>query len=108
MDSDTCLPKCAGFDSGGVLSYEDVSFIPTKTIVDAVETAKLFIQDVLSLHGFPKTIDSNRDSKLPQSSGSIRSSPSRCSFGSVPSFHLETNEQTERLTGHWRLCSYIV
>jgi hypothetical protein len=46
-------------------------FIPTKTTVDAVETSKLFIQNIFHLHGFPKAIVSDRDPKFTSTCSSL-------------------------------------
>ena len=36
-------------------------FIPTRTIISVVDTAKLFFKEIFCLHGMPKTLISNRD-----------------------------------------------
>ena len=59
----TCLEKSSGFDSiVVVVCYltKMAHFIPTRTTVDAVETAKL----IFCLHGFPNAIFIDRDPKF--------------------------------------------
>jgi hypothetical protein len=62
MDFVVGLPECERFDAGWVVvdrlsKMED--FIPCQTTFDAVRLPKLFLREVVRLHGLPKTIVSD-------------------------------------------------
>ena len=44
--------------------HKKCHFIPTKTSVDAEETAQLFIDNIFRLHGMPDSIVSDRDTRF--------------------------------------------
>jgi hypothetical protein len=39
-------------------------FIPIKSTFNSIEVANIFMKDIFRLHGFPKTIISDRDAKF--------------------------------------------
>jgi len=63
MDVVVGLPECKGFDAIWVV-VDRLSmmqhFIPCHTTIDAIEMAKLFLREVVGLHGLPATIVSDR------------------------------------------------
>src|SRR5437764_1091430 len=68
MDFITQLPRTrTGFDA--IIVFVDtfskmVHFAPTKTTATAPDTAQLFFDHVIRLHGLPKSIVSDRDAKF--------------------------------------------
>ncbi len=71
--------------------------IPTSKSADAVETADLFLHYVVKYHGLPRSITSDRDSRL--TSGFWRRLCDLLNIRLRPSssYHPQTNGQTERL-----------
>ena len=63
MDFVVALPECEGFDAGWVV-VDRLSkmqhFVPCHTTIDAVGLVKLFLREVICLHGLPKTIALDR------------------------------------------------
>jgi len=68
MDFMVGLSKCKGFDAVWVV-VDRLSkmrhFNPCHTTIDAVWLAKLFLREVIRLHGFPKTIVSDWGPQFP-------------------------------------------
>jgi transposase InsO family protein len=94
------LPECEGFDAMLVV-VDRLSttrhFIPCHTTIDAVGLAKLFLREVVRLHGLPKTIGSDRG---PQFASTVRCQI--CSQLGIDrqmstAFHPQTDGQTERM-----------
>ena len=74
IDFVTSLPEDDGYDS--VMTVVDkatkmVYFIPCTKTITAKETAELFWQYVGSQHGIPSVLISDRDVRLPVSSGEV-------------------------------------
>jgi hypothetical protein len=100
MDFIVDLPKSKQFDSIFVVvdrSSKQAHFIPTTTKLDGPGCAELFLKEVFRIHGLPRTIISDRDSKflskfwrrLVQLLG-IKHNPSTA-------YHPQTDGQTERV-----------
>ena len=67
MDFITGLPKSHGKDSIFVVVYrleKYAHFFAVVSTISASEVAALFFKDIFRLHGLPKVIISNRDSKF--------------------------------------------
>ncbi|CAO3619736.1 unnamed protein product [Cunninghamella blakesleeana] len=100
MDFVTDLPVSNGFDSILVIVDRLTKmghFIPCKKTINSEETASLYIQNILRLHGLPKDIVSDRG---PQFNSDFWKSFNK-SLGTTVSlssaFHPESDGQTERL-----------
>ena len=112
LDFSTYPPKSSGLRSILVLKCyfsRMAHFIPTNTIVDAVETAELLIQKIFRLHPFTKAIVSDRYSKFTSKCWKhvFRSLHTQFRFSNC--LHPETNGQTECLnrTLEIMLTSYV-
>jgi hypothetical protein len=100
MDFIMCDEKMSGFDFIlVVMCYltKMAHFIATMTTADAVETAKLFIQNIIRLHGSPKVIVSDRGPKFISKSWKHRLKYLKTQLRFRTSFHPETDEQNDRL-----------
>jgi len=67
MDFVVGFPSCEGFDAIWVVVDQLAKirhFIPYLTTIDALGLAELFLRDVVSLHGLPLTIVSDRGPQL--------------------------------------------
>jgi hypothetical protein len=99
MDFITQLPKSKnGYDA--ILVIVDklskyVTFIPTHTNVNAIDTAKLFFNYIVRYHGIPKIIVSDRDSKFTSLFWRELWKLLGTSLNMSSSFHPETDGQTE-------------
>jgi transposase InsO family protein len=63
MDFVTGLPECEGYDAIWVVVDRLSKMrhcVPCRTTVDARRLAEMFLKDVVSLHGIPKSIISDR------------------------------------------------
>ena len=73
-----------------------VHFIPTHTQVTAKHVARLVLDHVFKLHGFPKTIVSDRDSKFTSSFWKELCQKWGIKQAMSTAFHPQTDGQTER------------
>jgi transposase InsO family protein len=67
MDFIVSLPKSHGFDSMQVVVdrlSKMIHLSPCVSTIDAFDTAKLFVKDIVRLHGVPSEIISDRDPKF--------------------------------------------
>ena len=74
-----------------------VHFIPTTTTATAVDTARLFVDNIVKAHGLPATIVSDRDSKFTSKFWQAVCKLWGIKQGMSTSFHPQTDGQTERL-----------
>jgi hypothetical protein len=100
MDFVTDLPPSRGFDSILVIVDRFTKmghFIPCNKTVTAEQTANLFIQNILRLHGAPSSIVSDRGVQFTSHfwKSFNNNLGTKLSFSSA--FHPETDGQTERL-----------
>jgi hypothetical protein len=96
LDFVTTLPKNKGYNSIlGVVCYlfKMTHFIPT----DAVNVAELFIENTFKLHGFLKTIISDRDPKFTSKLWKSLFKTLETELRFSTAFHPETDGETERL-----------
>jgi hypothetical protein len=101
MDFITQLPETRrGHDA--ILVFVDrltkmVHFAPTTTAVDAEETARLFFEHVFRLHGMPKRVLSDRDSRFTSRFWKALMEHSGTKIDLSSAFHPQTDGQTERV-----------
>jgi transposase InsO family protein len=100
MDFVVELPECEGFDAVWVV-VDRLSkmrhLIPCHTTMDAVELAKLFLQEVVRLHGLPKMIVSDQGPQFGSTFwGQICNQLGIDQWMST-AFHPQTNGQTEQM-----------
>ena len=100
MDFITCLPKTAeGHDAIYVVVdrlTKMVHLIPTRTTANAEDTAHLFIEHVLKLHGFPDNFVSDRDPKFRSNFWKELLRCCNCYGHLSSSYHPQSDGQTER------------
>ncbi|CAI7823748.1 unnamed protein product, partial [Closterium sp. NIES-54] len=72
-------------------------FIPTHTTARTEETAKLFIKHIISQHGIPTTLISDRDPKFTSKFWKELMSLMGTRLAMSSAYHPQTNGQTERL-----------
>ena len=68
MDFITCLPKSKKQNDSIFVVVDKLSkethFIPVKSTYKAVHIADIFLKEIFRLHGIPKAIISDRDTKF--------------------------------------------
>jgi hypothetical protein len=100
MDFITQLPRTkSGYDSIAVIVdklSKMVHLIPTHTNVTAPQFAKLFVKEIVRLHGVPKHIISDRDSKFTSYFWRYLMKCLGVELRLSTSFHPQTDGQTER------------
>jgi hypothetical protein len=72
-------------------------FIPLKTTHKAANVADIFMKEVVGLHGIPKMIVSDRDSKFTSNFWKGLFKGFRMNLNFSTSYHPETDGQTERV-----------
>ena len=100
MDFVEELPKSRGFNS--ILVVVDrltkfAIFVPTTTTLDAPGLSKLFIDHVVSQHGLPSSIISDRGSKFISRFWKDLTSRLEITLALSTAFHPQTDGQTERV-----------
>lgn len=100
MDFVTGLPTSDSFDMIMVVVdrlTKSAHFIPTNKTLTGGQCAQLFVKEVIRLHGVPKTIVSDRDTRFSDKFWIVMN----LMFGTTnlqsTAFHPETDGQTERL-----------
>ena len=101
MDFITGLP-CSSTGHDSVLVVIDrlsklVHLVPTTTTVTAAEVAKLFVQNVIRLHGVPKSIVSDRDKNFTSIFWQTVCEMLQMDRRMSTAFHPQTDGQTERV-----------
>ena len=100
MDFIVQLPVTkAGFDA--IVVFVDtfskmVHLAPTKTTASAPDTAQLFFDQVIKLHGLPKSIVSDRDAKFTSRFWKTLFQTMGTKLAMLTAFHPQTDGQTER------------
>ena len=99
MDFITHLPKSKGYDS--ILVVVDrlskmAHFLPLYSTSSASDVAKIFFDNIFRLHGLPKRIVSDRDSKFTSSFWKKLCQLVNIKMALSTAFHPQTDGQTER------------
>ena len=99
LDLVTALPTSNGFDA--VASFTDMftkqaHFIPTKTTVSAAQLAKLFITWIYRIHGIPRVLVSDRDSRFVSPFWRSLFNTLGTKLNISTAYHPETDGQSER------------
>jgi hypothetical protein len=92
-------PTKAGFDA--IVVFVDtfskmVHLAPTKTTASAPDTARIFFDQVVKLHGLPKSIVSDRDAKFTSKFWKSVFQTMGTKLAMSTAFHPQTDGQTER------------
>jgi hypothetical protein len=101
LDFVTALPRVrGGFDS--VLVVVDrltkvAHFIPVKSTHTAVDIARIFIREIFRLHGMPKVLVSDRDTKFTSNFWSAFFGGIGTNLSLSTAYHPESDGQTERV-----------
>jgi len=100
MDFVVGLPECEGFDAIWVV-VDRLSkmrhFITCHTMIDAIEMAKLFLREIVRLHGLPATIVSDRGPQFASTFWGQICSRLGIDRRMSTAFHPHTDGQTERM-----------
>ena len=72
-------------------------FIPVRDTYDVTDVARVFISEVIRLHGIPKKIISDRDSRFTSRFWTSLQSTLGTQLNLSTAYHPETDGQTERV-----------
>jgi transposase InsO family protein len=72
-------------------------FIPVRDTYDDIDVARVFISEVIYLHGLPKKIISDRDSRFTSRFWTSLQSALGTELNLSTTYHLETDGKTERV-----------
>lgn len=101
MDFIVSLPKTSeGFDSIWVIVdrlIKSAHLLPVKTRFGAKQYAELYIACIVSLHGVPKTITSNRGSQFIAQFWENLHAPPGTQLICSSAYHPQTDGQTEQI-----------
>lgn len=99
MDFVTDLPPSQGYDAIWTVTdrlTKAVHLIPTRKATDAAELAELFVKEIHRLHGVPKAIVSDRDTKFTSAFWKQLMGKLDTSLHMSTAFHPESDGQSER------------
>jgi transposase InsO family protein len=100
MDFVVGLPECERFDAAWVVVdrlSKMCHFIPCHMTIDAVGLAKLFLWEVVCLHGLPKTIVSDRGPQFASTFWGQICNRLGIDRQMSTAFQRQTDHQTERM-----------
>lgn len=100
LDLITGLPKTRdGYDSCVVLVdrlSKMVHYVPCKKSITSAEMARLFVREVIRLHGWPKVLISDRDPRSDSDFWRAILAGSGCQLRMSTPYHPQTDGQTDR------------
>ena len=102
MDFVTGLPSVVGgFDSIFVIVVDKLTkvthLLPVKNTYTTIDIARVFIRDVVKLHGFPRRIISDRDAKFTSKFWKGLFEAVGTELNMSTAFHPESDGQTKRV-----------
>ena len=72
-------------------------FIPVRDTYDVIDVARVFVSEVIHLHGIPKQIISDRDSRFTSRFWTSLQSALGTHLNLSTTYHIETDGETERV-----------
>jgi hypothetical protein len=101
MDFFTRLPKSAKQNDAIMVVVEKLSksthFVPVKSTCKAIDIANIFMKEIFKLHGMPREIISDRDTKFTSSFWKSLMVGFETTLLFSTAYHPQTDGQTERL-----------
>jgi transposase InsO family protein len=76
---------------------KETHFIPIKSTFKSIDVANVFMKEIFRLHGFPKTIISDRDAKFTSSFWRSLFAGLGTQLEFSTTYHPQTDGQTERV-----------
>jgi hypothetical protein len=101
MDLITGLPKSSKHNDSIMVVVEklskDAHFLPIKSTCKVIDISSIFMKEIFRLHGIPKEIISNRDTKFTSSFWKYLFAGFETKFLFSIAYHPQTDRKTERL-----------
>ena len=112
MDFVVGLPKCnKGFDSIWVIVdrlTKSAHFLPIRVTYNTDRYAKVYLEEIVKLHGVPISIVSDRDPKFTSRFWHSLQTALGMSLKFSTAFHPQTDGQSERTIQTLKICCVVV